>query len=74
MKFSHIVYSIVSSKTARYSASEFHHHIKTGIYFILYIISYQNIKIELKNVFFSEKTTFQNYKDFYRFFSILRTL
>jgi len=34
---------------ARYNASEFHVHIKTGIYFILHPIIYQNIKTECKN-------------------------
>jgi len=35
---------------ARYNVSEFHLHIKTGIYFILHPITYQNFKTKLKNV------------------------
>jgi len=34
---------------ALYSTSGFHLYIKTGLYFILYPITYKNIKTEFKN-------------------------
>jgi len=57
----------ILSTLAHYNASEFHLHIKTGIYFILISITYQNIKTES---FRSGETPLQSYIGFYRFFSI----
>jgi len=45
----------ILSILARYSTSGFHFYIKTGIFFILYPITYQNIKTELKNNFFVQE-------------------
>jgi len=48
------------STLARYNTSEFHLHIKTGIYVISYPISNQNIKAELKNnLFVHERQLFK---------------
>jgi len=41
----------ILSTLAHYRASGFYLYIKIGIYFILYSITYQNVKTELKNRF-----------------------
>ena len=41
----------ILSNLARYRASKYDRYIKTGIYLLLYLIIFQNIKTELKNLF-----------------------
>jgi len=60
----------ILSTLARYNASEFHFNKRTGIYFILYPITYQNIKIKLKKNFRSDETALQSYIHFFPIFPL----